>query len=84
MTTEHNEEMKRFGTWLTDGQRKVIAYLEISASVTQVTTLGGILFHREEPKDFQQAARLTVEANAPTTTNRIGAQFARVRSGPRR
>ncbi len=57
MTTERYVEMTRLGTKLADGQRKIIADIGMAACVTQVTTLGGILFHPEEPKNFREAAR---------------------------
>ncbi len=57
MTTDRYAEMTRLGTKLADGQRKIIADLGIPACVTQVTTLGGILFHPEEPENFRDAAR---------------------------
>jgi glutamate-1-semialdehyde 2,1-aminomutase len=60
MTRERYEEMTHLGTRLADGQRKIIADLGLPAVVTQVTTLGGILFHPEEPENFREAARCDV------------------------
>jgi glutamate-1-semialdehyde 2,1-aminomutase len=57
MTDQAYEEMTRLATRLADGQRKIIADLGIPAVVTQVTTLGGILFTPDEPSNFREAAR---------------------------
>ena len=57
MTDQAYEEMTSLATRLADGQRKIIADLGIPAVVTQVTTLGGILFTPDEPSNFREAAR---------------------------
>jgi glutamate-1-semialdehyde 2,1-aminomutase len=57
MTAETYERMERLATRLADGQRKTIADLGIPACVTQVATLGGILFRPAEPTNFREAAR---------------------------
>jgi len=57
MTNEIYAEMERLATRLADGQRKIIADLGIPACVTQVATLGGILFTPDEPSNFREAAR---------------------------
>ncbi len=56
MTEETYGRMERLATRLADGQRKIIADLGIPACVTQVATLGGILFTPEEPTSFREAA----------------------------
>jgi glutamate-1-semialdehyde 2,1-aminomutase len=57
MTDEAYAEMTRLATRLAEGQRKIIGSLGIPACVTQVTTLGGILFTPDEPSNFRDAAR---------------------------
>lgn len=57
MTADVYVEMTRLATRLADGQRKVIGALGIPAVVTQVSTLGGILFTTDEPSNFREAAR---------------------------
>ena len=57
MTDDAYAEMTRLATRLADGQRKIIGALGIPACVTQVTTLGGILFTHDEPSNFREAAR---------------------------
>jgi glutamate-1-semialdehyde 2,1-aminomutase len=57
MTDETYTQMEHLATRLADGQRKIIADLGIPACVTQVATLGGILFTPEEPTNFREAAR---------------------------
>ena len=57
MTDETYVEMERLATRLADGQRKIIGALGIPAVVTQVATLGGILFTPDEPSNFREAAR---------------------------
>jgi len=56
MTGETYERLEHLATRLADGQRKIIADLGIPACVTQVATLGGILFTPQEPKNFREAA----------------------------
>ena len=60
MIPETYERMERLATRLADGQRKIIADLGIPACVTQVATLGGILFTPVEPMNFREAARCDV------------------------
>lgn len=57
MTEETYAEMERLATRLADGQRKIIADLGMAACVTQVATLGGILFTPQEPTNFREASR---------------------------
>jgi glutamate-1-semialdehyde 2,1-aminomutase len=57
MTKDTYAQMERLATRLADGQRKIIADLGIPACVTQVATLGGILFTPSEPSNFREAAR---------------------------
>jgi glutamate-1-semialdehyde 2,1-aminomutase len=57
MTEDTYAEMTRLATRLAEGQRKIIGSLGIPACVTQVTTLGGILFTPQEPSNFREAAR---------------------------
>jgi glutamate-1-semialdehyde 2,1-aminomutase len=60
MTPETYGRMEALATRLADGQRKIIADLGIPACVTQVATLGGILFTPTEPINFREAARCDV------------------------
>lgn len=60
MTNETYARMETLATRLADGQRKIIADLGIPACVTQVATLGGILFTPTEPANFREAARCDV------------------------
>jgi glutamate-1-semialdehyde 2,1-aminomutase len=60
MTDETYGRMETLATRLADGQRKIIADLGIPACVTQVATLGGILFTPTEPANFREAARCDV------------------------
>ncbi len=57
MTRDRYEEMTRLATRVADGQRKIVGALGIPACVTQVTTLGGILFTPDEPSNFREAAK---------------------------
>jgi glutamate-1-semialdehyde 2,1-aminomutase len=61
MTPETYVRMEALATRLADGQRKIIADLGIPACVTQVATLGGILFTPSEPTNFREAAKCDVE-----------------------
>jgi glutamate-1-semialdehyde 2,1-aminomutase len=60
MTDDAYAEMTRLATRLAEGQRKIIGSLGIPACVTQVKTLGGILFTPDEPANFREAARCDV------------------------
>jgi glutamate-1-semialdehyde 2,1-aminomutase len=60
MTSETYERMETLATRLAEGQRKIIADLGAPACVTQVATLGGILFTPTEPTNFREAARCDV------------------------
>jgi glutamate-1-semialdehyde 2,1-aminomutase len=60
MTPETYERMEALATRLAEGQRKIIADLGIPACVTQVATLGGILFTPTEPSNFREAATCDV------------------------
>jgi glutamate-1-semialdehyde 2,1-aminomutase len=60
MTPDTYGRMEGLATRLADGQRKIIADLGIPACVTQVATLGGILFTQTEPTNFREAARCDV------------------------
>lgn len=60
MTDETYRRMEALASRLADGQRKIIADLGIPACVTQVATLGGILFTPTEPTNFREAARCDV------------------------
>jgi len=57
MIPEAYERMEALATRLADGQRKIIADLGVPACVTQVATLGGILFTPVEPTNHREAAR---------------------------
>jgi glutamate-1-semialdehyde 2,1-aminomutase len=60
MTPETYGRMEALATRLAEGQRKIIADLGIPACVTQVATLGGILFTPTEPSNFREAATCDV------------------------
>jgi glutamate-1-semialdehyde 2,1-aminomutase len=60
MTPETYGRMEALATRLAEGQRKIIADLGIPACVTQVATLGGILFTPTEPSNFRDAATCDV------------------------
>lgn len=60
MTDETYARMETLATRLADGQRKIIADVGLPACVTQVATLGGILFTPSEPTSFREAARCDV------------------------
>ncbi len=57
MTDPTYVEMERLATRLAEGQRAIIADIGIPAVVTQVASLGGILFHPEVPTNYRQANR---------------------------
>jgi glutamate-1-semialdehyde 2,1-aminomutase len=56
MVPETYERMEGLATRLADGQRKIVADLGVPACVTQVATLGGIMFTPVEPSNFREAA----------------------------
>jgi glutamate-1-semialdehyde 2,1-aminomutase len=60
MTPETYGRMEALATRLAEGQRKIIADLGIPGCVTQVATLGGILFTPTEPSNFREAATCDV------------------------
>ncbi len=63
LTDDAYKEMTRLATRLADGQREILRGLGATACVTQITTLGGILFGVEEqPRNFREAARCDAAA----------------------
>lgn len=63
LTDDAYKEMTRLATRLADGQREILGGLGATACVTQITTLGGILFGvGEQPGNFREAARCDAAA----------------------
>lgn len=63
LTDDAYKEMTRLATRLADGQREILRGLGATACVTQITTLGGILFGvGEQPRNFREAARCDAAA----------------------
>jgi glutamate-1-semialdehyde 2,1-aminomutase len=63
LTDDAYKEMTRLATRLAEGQREILRDLGATACVTQITTLGGILFGvADQPRNFREAARCDAAA----------------------